>query len=136
VNCAKSRQIAPKKISAKSEDHGKGANQTFGRWVPKARLGPAPYTHFLRLTNPLGVMPVCRRSAGFQTRCAADFQIGIPSAGLEICDTADLEVCATKPPAFTIAFFPGSLSIWPCPDFLKHEESNRILGFCLPGHVR
>jgi DNA polymerase III alpha subunit len=40
------------------------------------------------------------RSAGFQTCCIADFQIGRPSAnlqpaGLETCDTADLEVCAT-----------------------------------------
>ena len=52
------------------------------------------------------------RSAGFQTCCIADFQIGSaagfraraisqasrvvgPSAGLETRDTADLEVCAT-----------------------------------------
>ena len=37
-------------------------------------------------------------SAGFQTCCIADFQIGGVSecerpAGLETCDTADLEVC-------------------------------------------
>ena len=36
------------------------------------------------------------RSAGFQTCCAADFQIGTPQAGLETRDTADLEVCATN----------------------------------------
>jgi hypothetical protein len=38
------------------------------------------------------------RSAGFQTCCAADFQVGATAlrpAGLETCDTADLEVCAT-----------------------------------------
>jgi hypothetical protein len=39
-------------------------------------------------------------SAGFQTCCIADFQVGrvpvvVPSAGLETRDTADLEVCAT-----------------------------------------
>jgi hypothetical protein len=39
-------------------------------------------------------------TAGFQTCCIADFQIGqpydvVPLAGLETCDTADLEVCAT-----------------------------------------
>ncbi|HEY1790271.1 MAG TPA: SCO family protein [Verrucomicrobiae bacterium] len=42
------------------------------------------------------------RIAGFQTCCIADFQIGkshevAPSAGLETCDTADLEVCGTSP---------------------------------------
>jgi hypothetical protein len=31
-----------------------------------------------------------------QTCCVADFQIGIPQAGLETRGTADLEVCATK----------------------------------------
>jgi len=41
-----------------------------------------------------------RRSAGFQTCCVADFQIGatrqvVRSAGLETRDTADSEVCAT-----------------------------------------
>jgi hypothetical protein len=38
------------------------------------------------------------RSAGFQTCCAADFQVGIAEvwpAGLETRGTADLEVCAT-----------------------------------------
>jgi hypothetical protein len=34
--------------------------------------------------------------AGFQTCRPADFQIGVEQAGLEIGDTADLEVCATK----------------------------------------
>jgi hypothetical protein len=39
------------------------------------------------------------RSAGFQTGCIADFQVGrtpavVQSAGLETRDTADLEVCA------------------------------------------
>jgi ATP phosphoribosyltransferase regulatory subunit HisZ len=33
---------------------------------------------------------------GFQTRRAADFQIGVEQAGLETRNTADLEVCATK----------------------------------------
>ena len=42
------------------------------------------------------------RSAGFQTCCIADFQVGrapdiTESAGLETRDTADSEVCATKP---------------------------------------
>jgi prepilin-type N-terminal cleavage/methylation domain-containing protein len=42
-------------------------------------------------------------SAGFQTCRAADFQIGIPSAGLETCGTAGLETCATlKIGAFTL----------------------------------
>jgi hypothetical protein len=41
------------------------------------------------------------RSAGFPTCCVADFQIGWARdsgrpAGLEICDTADSEVCATS----------------------------------------
>jgi hypothetical protein len=40
------------------------------------------------------------RSAGFQTGCVADFQVGRAHnvqqhAGLETRDTADLEVCAT-----------------------------------------
>jgi hypothetical protein len=38
------------------------------------------------------------RSAGFQTCCAADFQVGSSEfrpAGLETCGTADLEVCGT-----------------------------------------
>ena len=39
------------------------------------------------------------RSAGFQTCCVADFQVGAVEFGwpadLEIRDTADLEVCAT-----------------------------------------
>jgi hypothetical protein len=40
------------------------------------------------------------RSAGFQTCCIADFQVGktleiTQFAGLETRDTADLEVCAT-----------------------------------------
>jgi hypothetical protein len=40
------------------------------------------------------------RSAGFQTCCIADFQVGkvlenARPAGLETRDTADLEVCAT-----------------------------------------
>jgi hypothetical protein len=37
-------------------------------------------------------------SAGFQTCCVADFQVGTTAlrlAGLETRDTADLEVCAT-----------------------------------------
>jgi hypothetical protein len=41
--------------------------------------------------------PLCR-SAGFQTCCAADFQVGstaLQPAGLETRGTADLEVCAT-----------------------------------------
>jgi hypothetical protein len=43
------------------------------------------------------------RSAGFQTCCIADFQIGSPHdvvrvAGLETGDTSDLEVCATGTP--------------------------------------
>jgi hypothetical protein len=42
------------------------------------------------------------RSADFQVCCTADFQIGAPrkviaGAGLEARDTADLEVCVTKP---------------------------------------
>ena len=42
-------------------------------------------------------------SAGFQTCCIADFQVGgtpaiVQSAGLETRDTADLEVCATASP--------------------------------------
>jgi hypothetical protein len=48
-------------------------------------VGPAPYTHFLR-------------SAGFQTCCAADFQVGgtaLRAAGLETCGTAGLETCGT-----------------------------------------
>jgi hypothetical protein len=52
----------------------------------KAALAPAPYTHFLR-------------SAGFQTCCGADFQVGgtaLRAAGLETCGTAGLETCATK----------------------------------------
>jgi hypothetical protein len=58
-------------------------------------------------------------SAGFQTCCIADFQVGrtpavVPSAGLETRDTADLEVCATgvaAPPrgVFTIISFPALL---------------------------
>jgi hypothetical protein len=40
------------------------------------------------------------RSAGFQTCCVADFQVGkapdaVWSADLEIRDTTDLEVCVT-----------------------------------------
>jgi hypothetical protein len=38
-------------------------------------------------------------SAGFQTCCIADFQVGRTrdaAAGLETRDTADLEVCATS----------------------------------------
>src|SRR5580658_1493415 len=45
-----------------------------------------------------GNSPVLR-SAGFQTCCAADFQVGgtaLRPAGLETCGTADLEVCATQ----------------------------------------
>jgi hypothetical protein len=43
-------------------------------------------------------------SAGFQTCCVADFQIGGTAfagrpAGLEARDSADLEVCATGPTA-------------------------------------
>lgn len=39
-------------------------------------------------------------SAGFSTCCIADFQIGearrtTGAAGMESCETADLEVCAT-----------------------------------------
>jgi hypothetical protein len=55
-------------------------------------------------TNPKSeirnrALPGC--SAGFQTCCIADGQIGaapeaVRSAGLEIRDTADLEVCATS----------------------------------------
>src|SRR5438876_11365417 len=49
-------------------------------------------------------------SAGFQTRCIADFPVGRPSfvmalADLEIRDTAGLETCATssylRPPALS-----------------------------------
>jgi hypothetical protein len=42
--------------------------------------------------------PPVSRSAGFQTCCVADFQVGtgaLRPAGLETRDTADLEVCAT-----------------------------------------
>jgi len=53
-----------------------------------------------------GIKAANHRSAGFQTCCVADFQIGrawkylarpveVRPAGLETCDTADLEVCAT-----------------------------------------
>jgi len=47
-----------------------------------------------------------RRSAGFQTCCIADFQIGGAwnvgqRADLEIRDTAGLEVCATLAAAST-----------------------------------
>jgi hypothetical protein len=44
------------------------------------------------------VDPPSLRSAGFQTCCAADFQVGLAvlePAGLETRGTADLEVCAT-----------------------------------------
>ena len=48
----------------------------------------------------MNARPALDRSAGFQTCRIADFQIGRPSnrppaSGLETCDTADLEVCAT-----------------------------------------
>ena len=48
-------------------------------------------------------------SAGFQTCCIADFQVGwrleCPhAAGLETCDTADLEVCATRLAGWTPSF--------------------------------
>src|SRR6266568_1208914 len=47
--------------------------------------------------------PTAEGSAGFQTCCIADFQVGwagkLPRlAGLETRDTADLEICATKLP--------------------------------------
>jgi len=47
------------------------------------------------------------RSAGFQTCCIADFQVGSAApfgwlADLEIRDTADLEVCATLYRGFLI----------------------------------
>jgi hypothetical protein len=31
-----------------------------------------------------------------KTCCAADFRIGVPQAGWETRDTADVDVCATK----------------------------------------
>jgi hypothetical protein len=54
------------------------------------------------------------RSAGFQTCCAADFQIGpaaLRMAGLETCDTADLEVCATNDPGRSNARKPEAVGI-------------------------
>src|SRR3989442_15347071 len=56
-------------------------------------------------------------SAGFQTCCVADFQIGgtcvVPrAAGLETRDTADLEVCAT-PSAARKRLTRAQVSQWP-----------------------
>src|ERR1700733_5174147 len=50
-------------------------------------------THLFSADEPM------QRSAGFQTCCVADFQVGTATlrpAGLETRDTADLEVCATQ----------------------------------------
>jgi hypothetical protein len=52
------------------------------------------------LVKIFGGSPTATRSAGFQTCCVADFQVGKAHniqqhAGLETRDTADLEVCAT-----------------------------------------
>ena len=54
---------------------------------------------FVFLRKLFGGATSCR-SAGFQTCCIADFQVGgvlvvVRPAGLETRDTADLEVCAT-----------------------------------------
>jgi hypothetical protein len=54
------------------------------------------------------------RSAGFQTCCIADFQVGralviVRAAGLETRDTADLEVCATSVAALPPCVFVPSL---------------------------
>jgi hypothetical protein len=59
------------------------------------------FNHRPRRSNPLyqvsaGIL--MWRSAGFQTCCIADFQVGsaaLRPAGLETRGTADLEVCAT-----------------------------------------
>ena len=53
-----------------------------------------------RLDSHHRLEPCEYRSAGFQTCCVADFQVGSAvefgrPADLEIRDTADLEVCAT-----------------------------------------
>jgi hypothetical protein len=55
---------------------------------------------FVLLRKLFGGATPCR-SAGFQTCCIADFQVGralviVRAAGLETRDTADLEVCATS----------------------------------------
>ena len=59
-----------------------------------------------------------QRSAGFQTCCIADFQVGsavLRPAGLETRDTADLEVCATLDRYGRAARRPGrSRSQIPC----------------------
>jgi hypothetical protein len=58
----------------------------------RRRRKPRPGAYLLSADLP------SLRSAGFQTCCIADFQVGFPAlrpAGLETRDTADLEVCAT-----------------------------------------
>jgi hypothetical protein len=60
------------------------------RWRRRKPL-PAPYLLSADLPG--------LRSAGFQTSCIADFQVGSPAlwpVGLATRDTADLEVCATR----------------------------------------
>jgi hypothetical protein len=62
-------------------------------------------------------------SAGFQTCCIADFQVGrtpavVQSAGLETRDTADLEVCATG-----VAATPRYETLrWKIKDFLGMDD--------------
>ena len=56
-------------------------------------------------------------SAGFLTCRIADFQIGnaeefVRSADLEIRDTADLEVCATRKPWWLALLSPEFMAIW------------------------
>ena len=62
-------------------------------------------------------------SAGFQTCCIADFQIGTAcvsdrSASLETRDTADLEVCATSQRGFMVSTHVHFLEVLP-----HHETS-------------
>ena len=67
---------------------------------------PSANDRFRVTATEVGRVTPCApdRSAGFQTGCVADFQIGdvtdvLSYAGLETRDTADLEVCATKLPS-------------------------------------
>src|ERR1019366_10313248 len=66
----------------------------------KSRATPAMTVEGAHLGTTTIRQDVPTRSAGFQTCCIADFQVGrvlenARPAGLETRDTADLEVCAT-----------------------------------------
>jgi hypothetical protein len=100
----------------------------------------APHSSRAHLDTTTIRQDVPARSAGFQTCCIADFQVGrvlenARLAGLETRDTADLEVCATVA-VLDAPLVVGTARIFSLNCLPQRMEYQRENGFAVNRRVR